>query len=29
LIPACFGEYEYINEDGGASTVVLLRWKKG
>jgi hypothetical protein len=29
LIPACFGEYEYLNEDGGACTVVLLRWKKG
>ena len=29
LIPACFGEYEYLNEDGDACTVVLLRWKRG
>jgi hypothetical protein len=29
LVPACFGEYEFINEDGGACTVVQLRWKKG
>ena len=29
IIPACFGEYEMISEDGGFSTVVLLRWKKG
>ncbi|HUU94156.1 MAG TPA: hypothetical protein VM487_00320 [Phycisphaerae bacterium] len=29
LVPACFGEYEFINEDGGDCTVVQLRWKKG
>ncbi|HLH57111.1 MAG TPA: hypothetical protein VKY92_26265 [Verrucomicrobiae bacterium] len=29
LVPACFGEYEVFNEDGGACTIVLLRWKKG
>ena len=29
LVPACFGAYEYLNEDGGACTVVLLRWKLG
>ncbi len=29
LVPACFGAYEYVNDDGGACTVVLMRWKKG
>jgi hypothetical protein len=29
LVPACFGEYEFVNEDGGACTVVQLRWKSG
>jgi hypothetical protein len=29
IVPACFGEYEFINEDGGACTVVQLRWKRG
>lgn len=29
LVPAGFGAYEYLNEDGGACTVVLMRWKKG
>lgn len=29
LVTACFGEYEFFNEDGGACTVVQLRWKKG
>jgi hypothetical protein len=29
LVPACFGEYEFINPDGGFCTVVQLRWKKG
>lgn len=28
-IPAGFGPYEIINPDGGHSTVVSLRWKKG
>jgi hypothetical protein len=28
-VPACFGEYEYINMREGACTVVLIRWKKG
>ena len=25
LVPACFGEYELVNEDGSACTVVQLR----
>ena len=29
LVPACFGEYEYLNEDNSPCTVVMLRWKKG
>ena len=29
LVPACFGEYEFINSDGGACTIVQMRWKKG
>jgi len=29
LVPACFGTYEFLNEDEGACTVVQLRWKKG
>lgn len=29
IIPASFGEYEIINDDGGYSTVVQLRWKEG
>ncbi len=29
LVPACFGAYEFVNADGGACTVVQLRWKKG
>ena len=29
LVPACFGEYEFVNSDGGFCTVVQLRWKKG
>jgi len=29
LVPACFGEYEFVNPDGGFCTVVQLRWKKG
>ncbi|MDL2206218.1 hypothetical protein LJC33_04825 [Eubacteriales bacterium OttesenSCG-928-N13] len=29
VIPASFGKYEIINEDGGFSTVVQIRWKKG
>lgn len=28
LIPACFGEYEYVT-DSGTSTIVLMRWKRG
>jgi len=29
LIPACFGEYEFINEGEGMCTIVYLRWKLG
>ena len=29
IIPASFGEYEIINDDGGNSTLVQLRWKEG
>jgi hypothetical protein len=29
LVPACFGEYEFVNEVGGACTVVQMRWKRG
>jgi len=29
LVPACFGEYEYVNEEGGDCTVVQMRWKRG
>lgn len=29
LVPACFGEYELVNEDRSACTVVQLRWKRG
>jgi hypothetical protein len=29
IVPACFGEYEFVNEDGGACTVVQMRWKHG
>jgi len=29
VVPACFGEYEIVNLDGGFSTVVQIRWKKG
>jgi hypothetical protein len=29
LVPACFGDYEFINDDGGACTVVQMRWKLG
>ena len=29
LIPACFGEYEFVNVKEGLCTVVLMRWKKG
>jgi mannose-6-phosphate isomerase class I len=29
LVPACFGEYEFVNDDGSACTVVQLRWKTG
>ncbi len=29
LVPACYGEYEILNSEGGACTVVQLRWKKG
>jgi len=28
-IPACFGDYEYINLDRGMCTIVLIRWKRG
>jgi hypothetical protein len=29
VVPACFGEYEFVNLNGGQCTVVQLRWKKG
>lgn len=29
IVPACFGEYEFVNEDGSACTVVQFRWKRG
>ena len=29
LVPACFGAYEFLNEDRSACTVVQLRWKRG
>jgi len=29
VIPACFGEYEYINMSKGLCTIVQIRWKKG
>ena len=29
VIPAAFGEYEVINEDGGYCEIVQIRWKKG
>jgi hypothetical protein len=29
LVPACIGEYEFVNEAGGDCTVVQMRWKKG
>ena len=25
----CFGDYEFVNEDGGLCTVVQMRWKEG
>jgi len=28
LIPACFGEYEFINPDGMECTVVMIRLKQ-
>ena len=29
IVPACFGQYAFVNEDGSACTVVQLRWKRG
>jgi len=29
IVPACFGEYEFVNVKEGFCTVVQLRWKKG
>jgi len=29
IVPACFGEYEFVNVQEGFCTVVQLRWKKG
>jgi hypothetical protein len=29
VIPACFGDYEIINNKGGFCTVTLIHWKKG
>jgi hypothetical protein len=29
LVPACFGAYEFVNEEGGDCTVVQMRWKRG
>ncbi|MBR2037555.1 MAG: hypothetical protein IKA09_07460 [Lachnospiraceae bacterium] len=29
VVPASFGDYEIINEEGGRATCVIQRWKKG
>jgi mannose-6-phosphate isomerase class I len=29
IVPACFGEYEFVSTDGAPCTVVQQRWKKG
>ena len=29
IIPASFGEYEIISDDGGFCEIVVMRWKKG
>ena len=29
VVPASFGDYEIINENGGRETVVIQRWKEG
>ncbi|MCF7853753.1 MAG: hypothetical protein K9N51_03065 [Candidatus Pacebacteria bacterium] len=29
LVPACFGEYEFVTDDGCQCTIVQMRWKKG
>lgn len=29
LVPACFGEYAFVNDGEGQCTVVQLRWKQG
>ena len=29
VVPACFGDYEIINEEGGRATCVIQRWKQG
>ena len=29
LVPACFGDYELVNEHEGRSIVTLMRWRKG
>jgi hypothetical protein len=29
IVPACFGPYEFVNDGGGACTVVQMRWKRG
>ncbi|NLB55010.1 MAG: hypothetical protein GX811_04460 [Lentisphaerae bacterium] len=29
VVPATFGDYEIINEEGGRATCVIQRWKKG
>ena len=29
VVPASFGDYEIINEEGGRATCVIQRWKQG
>ena len=29
VIPASFGDYEVVNEEGGRATCVIQRWKEG
>ena len=29
VVPACFGEYEFVNLTAGQCTIAQIRWKKG